>query len=38
MGLTAWVAKRFNPEQAKDFQRQRVSIENPKIGRMPLIF
>jgi hypothetical protein len=38
IGFISRVAGRFNPEQAKDFPIQRISFENPKIGRMPLIF
>jgi hypothetical protein len=26
-----------NPEQVKDFARESISSENPKIGRIPLI-
>ncbi len=28
----------FNPAQAKDFRSESISSENPKFGRMPLIF
>jgi hypothetical protein len=28
----------FNLEQAKDFLSSRIEGQNPKIGRMPLIF
>jgi hypothetical protein len=38
IGLISRGASLFNPEQAKDFPYRRISIENPKIGRMPLIF
>jgi hypothetical protein len=28
----------FNPEQAKDFRSRSIEGQNPKIGRMALIF
>jgi len=38
IGFIAREVNMFNPEQAKDFPMRRISFENPKIGRMPLIF
>ena len=38
IGFISRGAMLFNPGQAKDFRRQSISIENPKIGRMPLLF
>jgi hypothetical protein len=38
MGFISETASLFNPEQTKDFQRNCISFENPKFGRMPLIF
>jgi hypothetical protein len=37
LGLKHRTIEASNPEQAKDFVRESISSENPKIGRMPLI-